>query len=381
MTYARSTSMVGMANAMSTLLFILILSVVAPLAEAQKGSVSLPTTESQTLSIALNRLPKDAISGDIADYLSVFVGTKDTCCEQSNPIAGRYHHDDTRAYFTPYFEFVRGQSYVVETKEITSEQGLQAHLYEFKLTAAVPKTAKVTQIQPSSSRIPENTLRFYLYFTQAMKPNVAFNYIKLVNAAGEEDNAAFMKFKQELWSADRKRLTLLMDPGRIKRGVETNLELGPALESGKKYKIVVKAGWPTASGNQTLLGFSHSYQISNALRTLPDVKKWTITAPKRGSLQPLRIQLDRLFDYQLLHSKIALYTPDGDKISGQIDLDEEHQTWQFTPERQWHTKQVMLSVDAKLEDVAGNNFKDVMDHPVGDKIHQIDSIERSILLK
>ena len=73
------------------------------------------------------------------------------------------------------------------------------------------RPTKVTQIQPSSSQTPENTLRFYLYFAQPMKPNVAFNYIKLVNAAGEEDNAAFMKFKQELWSADRKRLTLLMD--------------------------------------------------------------------------------------------------------------------------------------------------------------------------
>ncbi|REG85650.1 hypothetical protein [Marinomonas pollencensis] len=380
MIYARPSSIVGMANAMSTMLFIVILYVYSSFAHAQAGTVSLPSAEGQPISIALNALPDDAITGNLADYLSVFVGIKNQCCEQLTPIAGHYYHDETRAYFKPYFEFVKGQSYVVKTKEITPAQKLKTHLNEFMLTAATPKAVKVMKIQPNSALIPENTLRFYLYFTQPMKPNVAFNYIKLVNAEGVEDNAAFMKFKQELWSADRKRLTLLMDPGRIKRGVETNLELGPALEAGKAYKIIVKAGWPTANGNQTLAGFSHSYQINNALRTLPDVNKWKITPPKIGSLQPLRIQFDRLFDYQLLQSEISLFSSDGNEISGKISNDEEHQIWQFTPKKQWRNKHIVLSVNAKLEDVAGNNFKDVMDHPVGDKMHKIDSVERHIAL-
>ena len=36
-----------------------------------------------------------------------------------------------------------------------------------------------------------------------------------------------MRLKQELWNEDLVRLTVLIDLGRIKRNVATNVELGP----------------------------------------------------------------------------------------------------------------------------------------------------------
>lgn len=46
-------------------------------------------------------------------------------------------------------------------------------------------------------------------------------------------HAQALAIKEELWSSDGKRLTILFDFGRIKRGVSTNRRQGPALEKGR----------------------------------------------------------------------------------------------------------------------------------------------------
>ena len=45
--------------------------------------------------------------------------------------------------------------------------------------------------------------------------------------------ARWIGINQELWDPGMQRLTLLLDPGRIKRGVGPNLEAGLALERGE----------------------------------------------------------------------------------------------------------------------------------------------------
>lgn len=46
-----------------------------------------------------------------------------------------------------------------------------------------------------------------------MRLQVAFDDIKLLDHDGNVDDAAFMRFKQELWKADRVRLALLIERG------------------------------------------------------------------------------------------------------------------------------------------------------------------------
>jgi hypothetical protein len=47
---------------------------------------------------------------------------------------------------------------------------------------------------------------------------------------------------------DMTRLTLFIDPGRIKRGVAPLEEIGPALHAGKRYTLEIDSGWHDASG-------------------------------------------------------------------------------------------------------------------------------------
>ena len=64
----------------------------------------------------------------------------------------------------------------------------------------------------------------------------------------------FMDFGQELWSADGRRMTLLIDPGRVKRGRGGRpAQRQPPFRQGKRYNLGVGGyhheffGRPTAT--------------------------------------------------------------------------------------------------------------------------------------
>ena len=242
------------------------------------------------------------------------------------------------------------------------------------------QSPKVIGIYPSGSAIPENTLRFYIYFSTPMQPHVSTRYIKLVDAAGQVDDAAFMSFKQELWSEDRKRLTLLMDPGRIKRGVAQNLAIGPALVQGKAYSILINDGWPSARGEPLSDIFEKTFTANQALRTLPDTQLWKTKVPGRNSDHPIVIEFDRPFDYELLKSSITVLSSNGQPINGDISIRNNEHTWMFTPESHWHQEQIKIQVDSHLEDVAGNNFRDLLDHAMGTQLNSADAIVLGLTL-
>lgn len=206
-----------------------------------------------------------------------------------------------------------------------------------------PVDAKVVGIYPSGDVLPENVLRFYIHFATPMKPHVAFDYIKLLDASGNADEAAFMKFKQELWNEDRTRLTLLMDPGRIKREVATNVQLGPALRSGKRYKLMVEGGWPTADGASLLQAFSKPFEVAEALRELPNINQLDITVPVWGKQEAIEIRLDRPFDYQLLLKDIRVISEEGQKIDGEIQIGKHEYEWHFLPDHPWKVENIKMS--------------------------------------
>lgn len=49
------------------------------------------------------------------------------------------------------------------------------------------------------------------------------------------------------------RLTLIIDPGRIKRGARPLEELGPALKAGKKYTLAIGREWRDGRGSGAAL--------------------------------------------------------------------------------------------------------------------------------
>ena len=336
-----------------------ILSVVAMMGSPAyaSDSVSLPQTVVEPVEVRLS-----ATSSDKADpfgQLQVFVGSADACCEGRIPMAGRYTLTDATLSFSPAFGFEPGQVYVAR---VWNRENEHTH-YTFRLpfeAAAAPVT--VTEIYPSGETLPENLLRFYIHFSVPMAPGVAFDYIKLHDASSNDDDAAFMRFKQELWDKDRTRLTVLIDPGRIKRRVATNRTLGTALRAGQYHTLSVQGGWKSADGTSVLPPFSKTFLVSDPLRTRPDAALWRSNSPCKGTNEPLEINFDRPFDRHLLTSKLRVIDNSGHRIEGDIEVRDSEKTWRFIPNQLWSGTELQLAADIALEDVAGNNFVDLLDH-------------------
>lgn len=328
-------------------------------AHADTDDLSMPRNSSDPVMLRLAGGSGELEAAEASEMLQVYVGTSDLCCEVRTPIAGRYLLDNDTLSFTPAFGFDVGQDYVVRVRISGSNGGLAS----FTIPSEGPSVdAAVTATFPSGDVLPENVLRFYIHFSTPMSPQVAFDYIKLRDAAGNVDNAAFMRFKQELWNEDRTRLTVLIDPGRIKREVATNVELGPALRAGQHYTLSVEGGWPSADGASVLPTFSRTFSVSPALRQRPDVRLWQTTAPSIGTSDPLYIAFDRPFDRHLLSKDIQVVAGDDQVIEGKVHVGEGETSWSFTPHNAWTQKELVVHASTALEDVAGNNFRDLLDH-------------------
>ena len=66
-----------------------------------------------------------------------------------------------------------------------------------------------------------------------MSRGKAYRRVHLLDADGKEVDRAFLELGEELSAPDGKRFTLLIDPGRIKRGLKPRKDLGPVLEQGR----------------------------------------------------------------------------------------------------------------------------------------------------
>lgn len=332
-------------NRIAKLLAVLLCSILAPMAQAQDLTLPQVGTDPVVLSVP-NGTPGP-------EMLEVTLRGAQT------PMAGSYTIEGDTIRFAPAFGFDAGRDYVVRLIDEREEVSFRIS------TDAIQIAPVVTEIFPSGETLPENTLRFYIHFSVPMQPHVAFDYIKLRDASGAVDEAAFMSFKQELWNEDRTRLTVLIDPGRIKRDVATNLELGPALLAGQQYNLTVESGWPSADGTAVLPAFTKTFEVSGALRTRPDTRLWSANTTCAGTRGPLTVFFDRPFDRHQLMYAIRLVTQGGYKIDGEIEVGEAENHWSFTPRAPWPTGILDLYTDLTLEDVAGNNFVDLLDHAAG----------------
>ena len=316
-----------------------------------------------------------------ADSLQVFVGSRNECCDGKYPVAGRYRRVSAHELsFKPAFDFVEDREYTIRVNPRVT--GSESHLHEFVVVSSgsINTQPKVLSVYPNVAEIPDNTLRFYIYFSQPMKPHVSVRFIELRDAEGLPDEAAFMTFKQELWSEDRKRLTLLLDPGRIKRGVAQNLSLGPALQAGRNYSIVVNKGWPDARGTRTTHDFVKKYRVIKSLDTLPATAAWQVVVPSRGTREPLELLPDRTFDHVLFPDAISVLTSAGEVVAGSVAFNSVGNHWQFVPQNEWEIDEVVVSVDASLEDIAGNNFNELFDRPVGTEANSFDKQLLNLIL-
>jgi hypothetical protein len=294
------------------------------------------------------------------DELAVFV--KNATGENSPiPVQGRFSYSANYLIFTPYYPFEKGLTYTVRTKDLNTGKYFNS---DFVLESIEKEdVAELLHIFPSAEVLPENLLRFYLYFNTPMRKGEAMKHIQLVDSKGNKDTQAFIQFKQELWSPDGKRLTLLFDPGRIKRGVSTNLELGPALQEGNTYQLAISGEWQDVYGQKLGMTEKKTFKVGAAYRTAIDIRIWNVNKPEAESTQALTIQLDRIIDRALVQSMIQIKNEKNQKIQGSWEISQNESVLHFTPVEKWQKGYYEILLDSGLEDIAGNNLNSLLDQP------------------
>ncbi len=348
------------------------------------------TTDSVVLTTKISKL-KPGGQHSVQNFLSVFVGDDLDCCNDKYAIQGRYRLTDGKVIFTPDFPFMLDQAYKIRTMISSFDDDYQSSRldkdqpnYFYTTFTIVNETesiqARVIKIYPTSGLLAENILRFYVYFSTPMKRQVALEYIKLIDENGKRDLHAFMRFKQELWSPDGKRLTLLFDPGRIKRKVATNIELGPALQEGKRYQLVIDGKWETATGKKLKRSFVKEFLVVESLRTFPDPKKWIVKRPMLNSSDPLSIRFDRIYDHALSKKFIQIRDLKNSIIMGEVSLVDNEKSWIFRPEKNWNVSEIKVIINAELEDIAGNNLQDLLDHTVSEGSRSTNFVSLPVIL-
>jgi hypothetical protein len=257
------------------------------------------------------------------------------------PVLGTFAREGAEIVFRPRFALSPG----VDARVVVAGR-------EFRFPGVRQereRTTAVERVYPSGPRIPANQLKFYIQFSAPMLPGEAWEHVRLLDAGGKAVELAFLEIDQELWDPDRRRLTVLFDPGRIKRGVLPRDEVGAALVAGRSYTLEIGAAWRDAERVPLKAGFRHRFEVVAEDRSAIDPARWRMTRPAPGSRDPLVVDFGEPLDAALA---LRLIRVAG--IEGQAELGREEREWRFTPERPWPAGALELEVDTALEDLAGN---------------------------
>jgi hypothetical protein len=228
-------------------------------------------------------------------------------------------------------------------------------------------------------RVPENQLKLYLHFSAPMSRGEAYQRIHLLDGAGQPIPLPFLEIDQELWDPEGRRLTLLFDPGRVKRDLLPNREAGSPLREGESYTLVVDREWLDAGGNPLRQEFRKSFQAGAPDYDPPSTQNWKVAAPAAQSKDALVIQFPEPLDFALLSRVIQVTTPTGDPVEGSIELDREETRWQFRPRVPWRKGDYVIEVATLLEDLAGNSLDRPFEVDVFEKVEEkVAQITRTI---
>jgi hypothetical protein len=289
---------------------------------------------------------------------------------EQHPMAGTYSVGKTSVTFIPRFPFAADIKY----KAVFHYEQLTSNKNEVYLPAAEPVALAITfeksrpkdpidpqvlAIYPSSSQLPENILKVHVRFNSPMTYGEAYKRIRLFDETGEIERA-FLVVDQEMWDDSVKLLTLTFDPGRVKRGLRPNVEMGTPLQEGEKYKLVVTSGWKNIDGKTTKKDFVKEFVCVAADRKSPKPGDWNIVSPQ-GATQPLLIKADEYFDQVLLSDAVRVTDRAGHNIRGIITTVENESGVLFQPDLPWNEGDFFLHINPLLEDLAGNNLNRVFD--------------------
>ncbi|MEO0667143.1 MAG: hypothetical protein AAFZ99_04450 [Pseudomonadota bacterium] len=196
-----------------------------------------------------------------------------------------------------------------------------------------------------------------------MSADAGLQDVRLLNTDGAELAGVFLTNRADLWSPDRRRLTLLLNPGRVKTGLIANENLGRALVAGESYMLEVPGSTLDTTGCPLGIDTLHSFAVENSDTDPPDPAGWAIVTPRAHGTDTLRVDLGSAHDHLSMAFRLRVLDKDGNTVPGTIALGSEEKLWEFTPRAAWTAARYTLAIDERLEDLAGNQPGRLFDRP------------------
>ena len=210
------------------------------------------------------------------------------------------------------------------------------------------------EIYPTAEVLPANLLRMYVYFPRPMGIEEGLGNVHLLNDKGVAIEGAFLSNRIDLWSADRQRLTVLFDPGRVKTGLAAHDQLGRALTVDQSYTLLVSGDAMDAEGCAIGADARHRFSVEAPDTKAPAPSQWTVTPPAASTRQALEIDLGSPHDHVSLAYRIRVLDSDGAILPGKISLGAGEKTWNYVPRAPWLSASYSVVIASNLEDLAGN---------------------------
>lgn len=299
----------------------------------------------------------------------VYTGSKKPTDPAKPCIIGDYYEEKATFFFKPRFYWVDDLSYYAEL-DLNKLYALvsDSNPYKktsvslsFQLTKEKRPATYITKVYPQTEVLPANLLKMYVYFSAPMSRRQSKKYVKIVDAKGNTVPHVFLPIKEELWNRNRTRLTLFFDPGRIKRGLRPHNENGTPLQPNRQYSIVIDAQWKDAYGNKLKSNYTKKFKTTSDDRIKPKPFLWKLTIPAARTQMPLQLESNGTLDHALVKRYLVLKKKNGKNIKGTFELHKDDQTIQFTPAKAWKWGDYTIEVDNRLEDLAGNNLRQLFD--------------------
>ena len=224
----------------------------------------------------------------------------------------------------------------------------------FARPMGVPDATRVVAVYAGGGDVPSNLLRMYVQFSAPMQPGTAHQNVHLFDSNGQEVENAFLELREELWTPDRRYLTLLFDPGRVKRGIRSNDEMGAPLVAGQRYRLVIDPAWRDARNRPLGAAYVEELRVAGFDSVMPDPSRWSVSSPRAHSRDTLRVGFGESLDHALALRMIVVVDSAGMLIPGVASLIAADRGWTFVPARGWRNG-ARLRVDGALEDLAGNS--------------------------
>jgi hypothetical protein len=292
------------------------------------------------------------------------------------PLTGSYRLHETTLVFEPRYPLQPGLQYQAvfhPQGETTPAADALTATFTIPKPDATPVTF-VEQVYPTTDRLPENQLKLYVHFSGPMSRGEAYRRVALLDADGKPVSLPFLELEQELWDPEGKRLTLLFDPGRVKRDLLPNREVGSPLREGRRYTLVIDSAWRDAAGRPLQAEFRKPFEAGPPDHDPPSESNWQITPPRAATSDPLIVAFPEPLDEALLERVIHVTTPSGERIGGAIEIDQHETRWRFRPNQAWKPGDYLLDAATLLEDLAGNSLERPFEVDVFGKVE--DRIER-----